>query len=1038
MIAAACKLSNEFLSIKREKKMHRYVFVYTRRSVARSFVGIAMGKGDARNGTSASEGKKCLRHLVRLQRELYSLLNVNRWKYHLSSPSDRLHSRAAPTELSNEGSVKLWNEDSVEVPVEIPNHLNRSVRKLHKGTPLEERNTMMAKTVEQKYIDETLNRMYSLMSRTALSKVLQLSEQVSNKDLYKTVLMKYFHKINRRDRRGMRRGRSITWCGGTKNELLSFFLMCADYYIRMQGDRDNGTKIHTCESNEFENTSDVCRDVLGILAQGFRTNSGTFKLKEMNDLVCALLRLKMVDPFVVDEDITNDLIKRFSSRLLRQNCTVIEREEGEPSSESLSRNSELTYPSEDNDGGRPAVSPTEQQGGASPSSVIHLGDLAKVLYQVVTINKRLVDKKKDSPLDRFTKEQTHLVNAILAYSKKEIKEGKVVKDKLFWRSCTSLLYSLTVLYNKTLHSDCVEIYDDIMKEYDECFDVYSDQLLSLSCQEFKNFGEEYWPEEGVKRECLLRSISYFSNSKVTSIKFVLSMNEHPTEKQGFLSLEELIKLSYAVTFFYKQLGSSGEGIKTKWNHRVKRVISSLLIVTDGFVERAVLDVLTVKKQNGIDEIKMRSLLKRLSHLANVYYEHHIGDMKVLCALTVLISKCRDVDLVVLSNILNIFTKLNFSYEAFFVCLFFSNCMGRGHLGENVLRARFFAQNEGSSQVTLSDQTDETNAAQEEKRKPIAFYIWRAFLKCVKRSVADKHKLKDLSPVNITKLMNGLIHFKCLDKQSIELLMKIISAQYRRGESVGIMNRAGHNTVNTDGEVVGSPNFNLVSLGSLLNYMSMTDDIQCYDAKIKLVQMIADKVVKRENSFDARLLCSVYISYARLNIHDIGLFYIIRKRLQLNELNEVNVLSLLSYMNKAGIYDEKILRICFNNAFAKWEMKTKQRLSYGVHLLFILTSISQTFLFDNFYTILFRALKIISYVYSVVLDNLNREYLKILYFFLCQRWEVIEGMGATNSQIQKNVLTSLRQVVNKDVSICYEYALSGTPYLVDMVLQRGGG
>ncbi|ANQ06310.1 Uncharacterized protein PCOAH_00009490 [Plasmodium coatneyi] len=1036
--------------------MHHYVFVYTRRSAARSFVGTAMGKGDSRNGTRASEEKKWLRHLVRLQRELYSLLNVSSWKDHSLSPSDRLRCGAAPTEHSNEAAV------------EIPNHMNKSVRKMHKGTPMEnKRNSVMTKTVEEKYIEETLNRMYTLMSRTSLSRALQLSEQVSNKDLYKAILMKYFHKINRRDRRGMRRGGSIICNEGTTNELLSLFLMCADYYVRMQGDRVNNTRVHTCEGNEFEDTPSVCRDVLGILTQELRTNSATFKLREMNELVYALLRLRMVDPFVVGEDIANDLIRRFSSRLFRVNCAVMEAGEGEPSRKDKDGGDVF------HEGGEHAIPSTGQPDRVPPCHAIHLGDLAKVLYQVVTTNKRLVRHKKDPLSEGFTEEQATLVDAILAYSKNEFKERTLVKDKLFWRSCTSLLYSLTVLYSKKWHADCVEIYDHVVKAYDECFDVNLADLLSLNCHEFKNFGKEHWPEEEGKRACLLKSISHFCNSKATSIKFILSMNEQPVEKQTVLSLEELIKLAYAVTFFYKQLGSSGEDIKAKWSHRVRRVISSLLLVTDGLVERAVLDALPMKRQNGGNEVNVGALLKRLSHLANVYYEHHIGDMKVLCALTVLISKCKDVDLVVLSNILNIFTKLDFSYDAFFVCFFFSNCMGKGYLGEEVLRARFFERNERTDDRFI-EQTDE-------RRKPMAFYIWRAFIKCVKRSVSDKQKLKDLSPVNITKLMNGLIHFKCLDKQSIEFLMRIISAQYKRGESVAITNRPCHNNVNTYGEIAGGANFNLVSLGSLLNYMSMTDDIQCYEAKIKLVQMIAEKVVKRENSFDARLLCSVYISYARLNIYDIGLFYTIRKRLNLIQLNDLNVLSILSYMNKAGIYDGELLRNCFNNAFAKWRSKTKQRLSYAVHLLFILTSVSQTFLFDNFYRIICRALEIISYVYSVckdsdeagkkkkkklsynffsmllislhtfhhffldihlgqngrrILDSVSRDYLKIFHFFLCQHWEVKDGMGATNSQIQKNVLTALRQVVSKDVCICYEYALSGTPYLVDMVLQRG--
>ncbi|GAB64938.1 hypothetical protein PCYB_041400 [Plasmodium cynomolgi strain B] len=1085
MIEAACALSKGVLGIKRGKNMRYYVFVCTRRSAGRSFVGTAVGKGDACNGTSTSQGKKCLRHLVRLQRELYSLLNVSSWKDDLVSPSGRLRcgaasnrdkgspQNAAPIEASIEASIEEPIEASIEepieapieAPVEPPNRLNKSVRKLHKWTPVEsKRNSIMANTVEEKHIGETLSRMYTLMSRTPLSRALQLSEQVSNKDLYKTVLMKYFHEINRRDRRGMRRGGSITWSGGTTNELLRLFLMCSDYYMRMQGDRVGDTRIHTCEGNQFEDIPAVCRDVLGMLAQGLRTKSASFKLREMNDLVIALLRLRMVDPFVVGEDTTNDLIKRFSSRLFRVNCDAIEPGEGGPTSEWAamqggvrSKHGESDHVADDE--GRSAASSTGQPGRISPPGAIHLGDLAKVLYQLVTMNKRLLSHKKDSPSDRFTEEHTTLVNAILAYSKSEIKKGTLDKDKLFWRSCTSLLYSLTVLCSKKWHADCIEIYDHVVRTYDVSFDVDSTELVSLNCYDFKNFGKEHWPEEEVKRVCLLRSISLFCNSKATTIKFVLSTNEKPEERHTFLTLEELIKLTYAVTFFYKQMGSSGEeDIKTKCSHRVRGIISSLLLITDGLVERAVLDVLPVKKQNDADDGNKRSLLKRLSHLANVYHEHRIGDMKLLCALTVLISKCRDVDLIVLSNVLNIFTKLDFSYDAYFVSFFFSNCMGKGYLGEEVLRIRFFERN-GGSQSRLSDHTDENerNDLQEEKKKPMAFYIWRAFIKCVKRSVADKQKLKELSPVNITKLVNGLIHFKCLDKQSIEVLMRIISEQYRRGESVGIINRASRNTADTYRKIAdthsrtaGAPNFNLVSLGSLLNYMSMTDDIQCYEAKIKLVQMIADKVVNRENSFDARLLCSIYISYARLNIHDVGLFYIISKRLKSSQLNDLNVLSILSYMNKAGIYDEQLLRSCFNNAFAKWRRKTKQRLSYAVHLLFILTSISQTFLFDNFYTIMCRALEIISYVYSVlhtfhhffldihlgensgrVLDSVSTEYLKIFHFFLCQHWEAVEGMGATNSQIQRNVLTALRQVVSQDVCICYEYALRGTPYLVDM-------
>ncbi|EUD66750.1 hypothetical protein C922_02735 [Plasmodium inui San Antonio 1] len=1126
MIATACALYREVLGIKRGKKIHHYVFVYKRRSAARSFVGTAVGEGEARHGTSASQGeKKCLRHLVRLERELYALLKVSRWEDHLLSPSDRLRSGAAsnrdkgspqnaapmeapgelsievpvdaPVEATVEATVDSPVDASVDSPLQIPNRLNKSVRKLHKWTPLDsKRNSIIARTVEEKQIEEMLNRMYTLMSRTALSKVLQLSEQVSNKGLYKTILMKYLHKINRRDRRGVPRGGSISWREGTTNQLLSLFHMCADYYVRMQEDRSGDTRIHTCEGNQFEDTPNVCREVIAALAQALRKKLVRFKLREMNDLVTALLRLRMVDPFVVSEDTTNDLMERFSSRLFRVNCAVMEAGRGGTRSECAAV--ETGGGSKDRDAGHvvdeegtPAVFSKGEAGRAPPScappsGAINLGDLAKLLYQLVTIQKRRMSQKEDSSSDRFTKEQTNLVNAILAYSKNEIKNGTDVKNKLFWPSCTSLLYSLTVLYSKKWHTDCIEIYDHAVRTYDECFDVDLAELVSLHCYDFSNFGKEHWPEEEVKRTCLLRSISHFCNSKAISIRFVLSMKEQPAERHTFLSLEELIKLTYAVTFFYKKTESSEEEIRTKWSHRVRGVISSLLLLTDGLVERAVLDVLPVGRQNDTDEgnTRGRALLKRLSHLANVYYEHHIGDMKVLCAITVLISKCRDVDLVVLSNILNIFTKLDFSYDGYFVCFFFSNCLGKGYLGEEVLRACFFQPN-GGRQPPLSDHTDERNAVQKEKeKKPMAFYIWRAFIKCVKRSVADKQKWKDLSPVNITKLVNGLMHFKCLDKQSIEVLTKIILAQYTRGEAVGIINGACRNGEEAYQRAAKVAHFNLVSLGSLLNYMSVTDDIQCYEAKIKLVKMIAEKVVNRENSFDARLLCSIYISYARLNIHDVGLFYLIRKRLKSSQLNDLNLLSMLSYMNKAGIYDEGLLRTCFNNAFTKWRNKTKQRLSYAVHLLFILTSISQTFLFDSFHKIMCCALEIISYLYSVckdeeetekrrkkkkklsynffsmllislhtfyhffldihlggnagrVLDSVNRDYLNMFHFFLCQHWESVEGMGATNSQIQRNVLTALRQVVSKDVCISYEYALRGTPYLVDMVLHRGG-
>ncbi|EAA20543.1 hypothetical protein [Plasmodium yoelii yoelii] len=372
----------------------------------------------------------------------------------------------------------------------------------------------------------------------------------------------------------------------------------------------------------------------------------------------------------------------------------------------------------------------------------------------------------------------------------------------------------------------------------------------------------------------------------------------------------------------------------------------------------------MKKNESINLYDKNYILKYLSHLINIYYEHKFIDLQIFFLTIVVISKFKNIDLVVLSNILNICSKSNYLYDTFFVSFYLFNLF-EGKKWNNILK------DEIGNNIKIGT-------------------VWNKFLKNIKTRVSNEKELNKIYPVNVIKIMNGLIYYKCLDKKIIETIIKMISQNGVNSTGQvelanGNSSSNGSSSDNSDSSSSGGGNekekFNLICLSSVLNYMSYTDNIQSYDMKVKLVKIIKEKILKNNIRDNNRLLCSIYISYGRLNIYDKSLFYNIYKKLNLKKITLLNILSILSYLNKMGIYDGKILRTCFSYTFEQ----NKNRIilyntSLMIHLFFILTSICQLYLYDNIHTVLTHILYIINCVYvnsknNPHLQNENKKKLK---------------------------------------------------------------
>ncbi|SOS76338.1 conserved Plasmodium protein, unknown function [Plasmodium sp. gorilla clade G1] len=428
---------------------------------------------------------------------------------------------------------------------------------------------------------------------------------------------------------------------------------------------------------------------------------------------------------------------------------------------------------------------------------------------------------------------------------------------------------------------------------------------------------------------------------------------------------------------------------------------------------------------------------------------------------------------------------------------------------------------------------------EEKKKDgankiLPFYIWRSFLKNIQFNVKDQHMLNSLVPVNIIKIMNGLIFYKIMDKKFIESIMsKIEKAYVCKGSEVNFSRNRKNNYSNNNEssekidvynktyEIKKNKNmykkissndkymfknekekFNFICLNTLLNYMSYTNDIQYYNIKVHLIKMIKNIIIKDEKKIDVRLLCSIFISYTRLNIYDKILFYNIYKKLQTQKLNFGNIISILSYMNKTAIYDKHILFTCCKDIFKKINDKNiiqNNQLSHLIHFLFILTSISQLFLFNKFHIVLSYIFRILYYIYvyinnqliitkkkkknqsfqhvninisSVITTPLPKNFismfdisLNILYHFfllipLHNHKNVIECVNISHLNILNSLLSykykhkyhvaptpsdiqrSVLNIVNKmllghgNIKVSYEYKMHNMPYQIDILIIKG--
>ncbi|KYN94446.1 hypothetical protein PGSY75_0001700A, partial [Plasmodium gaboni] len=166
---------------------------------------------------------------------------------------------------------------------------------------------------------------------------------------------------------------------------------------------------------------------------------------------------------------------------------------------------------------------------------------------------------------------------------------------------------------------------------------------------------------------------------------------------------------------------------------------------------------------------------------------------------------------------------------------------------------------------------------------LPFYIWRFFLKNIQFNVKDENVLNTLLPVNIIKIINGLIFYKIMDKKFIEIIMTRIENEYSsKGFHINTTrnrnNKYNNNKKKNNSELTHNihvdnksieikknnnnmcktirssdkysvkkekEKFNFICLNTLLNYMSHTNDIQYYNIKIDLIKMIKNIIFKEE-------------------------------------------------------------------------------------------------------------------------------------------------------------------------------------------------
>ncbi|SCN43060.1 conserved Plasmodium protein, unknown function [Plasmodium ovale] len=1153
--------------------------------------------------------KKCVRDLLRLRRELFNLLNGDNPTTGSSPPqSENISMRKFPRgnkflTLEKSDPLFLNIKKGENIPTgELRNLWDDCTRDDVDNSGIgsiggiggvscvdggcEDR--VRAEIVKRR-IQEKGKIVAQIINRMSVGQMVNLCEKVKNKDILKTLLIGC---VNYREMVAKRKNSKITI-----NEFASLFCVCSTYYIENERKLFDYNKI-----DFFKETPTLCKNLLKDVLELLHRNGSCLSEKELTDVVIACLKLLRMNPLLFPHSTVNDFVKRLSFRLYQFN-------RGATGARAVSWSDDIGNSTRD------ICSGSSWNNGLEERQTFLLGDLTRVLYEVVSFGRAVSTMRYEcggvTQELTLAKEHEQLVSNVITFAKKELRSSIRLKEKFFFKSCVSLLFSLTMVYKKIDHINYVNILKYALNHFYYSLGNHNHKIMIMNFHELGNFltkhnlsgieKENPFVEVTDVRNCLLQSLNSFINfsrSLGINFSFVFTLSNDFMD-DNMLCLEEFIKLFHSLNFFQKRIYFTSE--QRKENNNVRKIVLSLLPRVDNIIERQVLKFLNggnvFQGKNSHENIDKRgkhervdcekahknsaggnaqSLLKNLSHLLNILYEYRIVDLKTLYTTTFIIAKCKNVDLVVLSNILNAFSKMNFCYDTYFVSFYFANYVVRVKLSETVMRENFFirkgevtsqggaataeaavataeaavatetaetattetatsetataetatSETATSETATAETATSETATAETataetatsetccddhlnracrkrvdseeniyqsgeeqkgrdilvrenvvnegsktiKRRKMLPFYIWRAFLRNMERNVLfDEKKFNSLQPVNITKIVNGLVYYRNVNKKVIEAVMRIVSRGYKYGEDT---------TTKVEKRNKEKLELNLVCLSSLLNCMSLTEDIQCYDLKVKLVKFIKSSIIKHGDLRDSRLLCGIYISYARMNIYDRVLFYDIYRRLDIEKLNAMNLLSVISYMNKVGLYDGKILRICINHLFKHIRRNTQSQLSILVHFLFVLTSIGQLYMYESLNIVLNHIIyvmyriyitcrgkspsqkKTLSYnLYSMllislhtlyyfllkeeiedlgnILHRMNVKYLHIMSYLLRQTYDDIASTEATKSQIQKNVLSTLRQVVSSHhVHIVYEYCLRHTPYLVDMLLLRG--
>ncbi|CAD2097227.1 conserved Plasmodium protein, unknown function [Plasmodium vinckei] len=1048
------------------------------------------------NQEDKNEGKKCVRHFLRFHKELKYLVNKE-----LSNDSyidSKTFSCNIPNS-GNNGNAQLASENNQKCD------MASKTNQMEIGSETETNcSYQTCKEIVNKHVEKNVRLIYKTFEELNLKDIYYLYEKVSNKDLFILFVIKLLNNdgtkenMNSVTKNNFNIGRKVN----TQNKLnidnlLYSFFICSDFYIR------KGNILIYKNINFFNDVQIVCKNLLVYLFDKINKNNSCLKFKELNQVFIISMKLERNYPNLFSTNNINELAKMLSFRFFQ----IAPKEEDK----------------------KCVINNGIKKARSFIDLSINMVDVSKLLYELIIDNKEIakINKNNDMVENIQNEEHINLIKNILTHSVRELNNQDTVKDIFFAKNIISILYSLTHISNKSFHNIFVEIFENSLNFFYLFFlstnKENKNKVITASCYDLnrliKNIPNEFnfyfdkekdGDVEEVKKSLDEKikniTLSNRSNSK-SEFSYILTIKNIDCKINNEFTIEEIVKFIYSLTFYQKKLyNPTSCSFNKKEKIRdilIKFLIPSIYDMVERDLYKLVLHMnrskkskekeqnynsnitrgntpnlgaitfskgLTYnsKKKNELVNICDENyILKYLSHLINIYYEHKFIDLQIFFLTIVVLSKFKNIDLVILSNILNICSKSNYFYDTFFVSFYIFSCFD-GTKWNNILR----------------DETTNTIRTGT---------IWKRFLKNIKTRVSNEKELNKMYPVNIIKIINGLIYYKCLDKKMIEIIIKMISQNdLSSNENIAVDNTTTQTKLANEKD-----KFNLVCLSTVLNYMSYTENIQSYDMKVKLIKIIKEKILKNNIKDNNRLLCSIYISYGRLNIYDKSLFYNIYKRLDIKKLSLLNMLSILSYLNKMGIYDGKILRTCFNYTFEQNKNKIiLYNTSLMIHLFFILTSICQLYLYDNIHTVLTHILYIINCVYKNIKQNahkqnrkrlkqneinlipnfnndsnnlpmnyhfysmlyislqsfylfflnekfspntsfinqINIKYLRIINYLIDQKYDQYYSIKPTNSDIQKKVMTLLKHTLkNKNVQIVYEYYLTPIPYLIDMVI-----